>query len=306
MLLLSAALMFPLAPTASADEDEDTTTTGSESTDSNGTAGRSTSAKAAATMSASGEDAAVGDGLTESTAAASCWEIKQNDPSSASGVYWLVTPELEAPGQFYCDQQTDGGGWVLIGRGRENWTQSNSGRRTADDVAQTPTGQSAFSPAQLSVDTVNGLLNGGDVDELDDSVRLRRATNTAGTAWQEVRFTYSTNRDGWSWQFAGLQAIGTWSIAGSSGRGGTTGSFGTGSAQSRVDTGAAASPTVHRLVGILIRAPSSTPPRPPPATRSPSRRCSCVRDYCPRTSSRRSRMPGLMNRRISPQRRATR
>jgi hypothetical protein len=275
MLLLSAALMFPLAPTASADEDEDTTTTGSESTDSNGTAGRSTSAKAAATMSASGEDAAVGDGLTESTAAASCWEIKQNDPSSASGVYWLVTPELEAPGQFYCDQQTDGGGWVLIGRGRENWTQSNSGRRTADDVAQTPTGQSAFSPAQLSVDTVNGLLNGGDVDELDDSVRLRRATNTAGTAWQEVRFTYSTNRDGWSWQFAGLQAIGTWSIAGSS-------------------------------VGILIRAPSSTPPRPPPATRSPSRRCSCVRDYCPRTSSRRSRMPGLMNRRISPQRRATR
>jgi len=59
------------------------------------------------------------DGLTQETAAGSCWEVKQNEPEAQIGVYWLVTPQLVAPQQFYCDQTTDGGGWVLIGRGRE-------------------------------------------------------------------------------------------------------------------------------------------------------------------------------------------
>src|SRR5690242_3479999 len=62
-----------------------------------------------------------GDGTTAATAAASCWGIKQAHPTSPSGVYWLQTPALDRPGQYYCDQATAGGGWVLIGRGRENW-----------------------------------------------------------------------------------------------------------------------------------------------------------------------------------------
>src|SRR5690606_4830400 len=163
-------------------------------------------------------------GLTEATAAASCWEIKQVTPSAPSGVYWLYTPELGAPQQFYCDQVTNGGGWVLIGRGRENWTQSNEGRLTPEDIWQTPTGPDAFSPAQLPADTVNGLLNGHPVDDLPDGVRLRRATNTAGTTWQEVRFTYATNRDTWTWQFVGEQRVRTWNFDGVTGTGGTTGS----------------------------------------------------------------------------------
>ena len=176
------------------------------------------------------------DGLSEGTAAASCWEIKQRDPSSTDGVYWLVTPELGAPQQFYCDQSTDGGGWVLIGRGREHWTQSNEGRLSPSDITQNPTGTSAFSPAQLPADTVNGLLNDGAVDELTEGVRLRRALSTDGTSWQEVRFRYSTPRDDWSWQFAGLQGVAAWQMDSLSGGGGNTGSFGSGSAYQRVDT----------------------------------------------------------------------
>ncbi|QTV80184.1 fibrinogen-like YCDxxxxGGGW domain-containing protein [Microbacterium sp. NIBRBAC000506063] len=48
------------------------------------------------------------DGLTQETAAGSCWEIKQNYPSSANGTYWLVTPALVYPQQFYCDQEREG------------------------------------------------------------------------------------------------------------------------------------------------------------------------------------------------------
>ncbi len=179
---------------------------------------------------------AAGPGESEASAAASCWEIKQKTPAAPSGAYWLVTPALKAPQQFYCDQVTDGGGWVLIGRGRENWNQSNAGRLSARDVWETPAGVQAFNPAQLDVDTISGLLNDGRVDQLADGVRLRRATNTAGTTWQEARFTYASNRDDWSWQFMGLQRVGTWKFDTTSGSGGTTDSWGNNSTFRRVDT----------------------------------------------------------------------
>ena len=40
------------------------------------------------------------DGLSAATAAASCWDIKQRDPNSQSGTYWLQTPAMDAPAQF--------------------------------------------------------------------------------------------------------------------------------------------------------------------------------------------------------------
>ncbi len=148
----------------------------------------------------------VRDGGSAPTAAASCWEIKQLQPTASDGVYWLQTPRLGAPEQFYCDMTTDGGGWVLLGRGRESWLWRSAGQGTPGEVRNTPTGPAAFKAAALSSATVDGLLDGGRVDALTEGVRLRRAADSAGTRWQEVRLDYA-NRGRWSWQFEALHDL---------------------------------------------------------------------------------------------------
>ncbi|GGU41461.1 fibrinogen-like YCDxxxxGGGW domain-containing protein [Nocardioides albus] len=132
--------------------------------------------------------------------AASCWEIKEQRPDAPSGTYWLWTPKLEVADQFYCDQETDGGGWVLIGRGREAWNRSDAGMGTTADVRKTITGPGAFAPRTLSAEVINGLYNGERADA--QQMRLRRALDGTGTNWQETRYAYSSGMPTWSWPAA--------------------------------------------------------------------------------------------------------
>ena len=164
-------------------------------------------------------------GLTQETAAGSCWEIKQKTPAAASGIYWIVTPQLVAPEQFYCDQETDGGGWVLIGRGREGWKEGYNGLRSPADVRNAPVGTPAFAPAQLPSKTVDALLGGGRVDALADGIRVRRATNQAGTTWQEARLGIQA-RDRWVWTFGAEHRVSSFRFDTSNGSGGQTNNFG--------------------------------------------------------------------------------
>ncbi|TFC46643.1 fibrinogen-like YCDxxxxGGGW domain-containing protein [Cryobacterium shii] len=176
------------------------------------------------------------DGLSEATAAASCWEIKQVTPAAPSGVYWLNTPLLGSAGQFYCDQDTTGGGWVLVGRGRSGWSESDEGQGAAAEVRSTITGQAAFAPKQLSSVVIGALLNGQSVKSLPDGIRLRRAADIAGTTWQESTFTFSSPRDEWSWMFNNEQRVASWRIGTLSGTGGQTSAFGSGTALNRIET----------------------------------------------------------------------
>ena len=118
---------------------------------------------AAATVAApAGATTVAKDGLTSQTASPSCWSIKQSYPASTDGIYWLWTPKLVDPQQFYCDMTTDGGGWVLVGRGREAWTFPYWGQGSAVDAAQhRRPARPRSQPATLPTPTVDGLLNGG-------------------------------------------------------------------------------------------------------------------------------------------------
>jgi len=140
-------------------------------------------------------DARYYDGSSSERAAASCWEIKQNKPNARSGAYWLYTPQMSAPEQFYCDQETDGGGWVMIGRGRESWTENYNGRGNAEQLYKNPTG---FDAVQLPGQTVNALLNGTRPQDLPDGVRFHRAMNVEGTTWQDFTARRDSSTE-WTW-----------------------------------------------------------------------------------------------------------
>ena len=183
--------------------------------------------------------AALPDGLTSRTAAGSCWEVKQNHPASADGSYWILTPALKAPEQFYCDMTTDGGGWVLVARGREGWKNQYNGLRPST-VRTIVDGPDAFKTANLPAKTVDGLLNNGNVSALDDGIRLRRAMNQDGSQRQEVRFTMP-KRDRWVWTFRAEHPVGNYRFNSVAGSGGITNNFGADSAFRRVDTNIPAS-----------------------------------------------------------------
>ncbi len=157
-------------------------------------------------------------GLTSADAAASCWEIKQAHPDSADGVYWLRNDGLVRPEQFYCDMTTDGGGWVMIGRGRDGWTFRDYGQSTTQRVAEIVTGAEAFAPAALSSDTIDALLGGIAVKDLTDGLRIRRARSIDGTKWQELRWNF-LDLGTWSWALDGGHRLASFSIDGSTGSG---------------------------------------------------------------------------------------
>src|SRR5690606_30841160 len=116
--------------------------------------------------------------------------------------------------------------WVLIGRGREGWSTSDEGMGTTASVSGVITGQAAFAPRQLSVQTITGLMNGGRIDALEEGIRLRRAVNTAGSQWQEAQFRITSPRDEWTWVFPAEQRVGAWTIGSARGNGGRTYGFG--------------------------------------------------------------------------------
>jgi trimeric autotransporter adhesin len=162
-----------------------------------------------------------GDGAAAATAGASCWGIKRDYPSLPSGIYWLATPAMDRPAPFYCDMVTDGGGWVLLARGREGWLWTPAGQQSPATVRNITSGPDAFAPASLPAATIDGLINGASPAALGDGIRVERALNTTGTSFQQVRLYPRFTRWTWMWEGGHLLnkvVIGTTTYKGSNTR----------------------------------------------------------------------------------------
>ena len=163
---------------------------------------------------------APGDGTSSPTAGASCWGIKQQYPASADGAYWLLTAAMDRPAQFHCDMTTDGGGWVLIGRGREGWTFNPKGQGSPATLRTTPDGVGAFAPAALDTQTIEALRNGSNLSTEVDGIRLERAMTSDGSVRQDYRL-YPKART-WTWNVEAGQLLNSASIDGTSYSGSNT------------------------------------------------------------------------------------
>lgn len=160
------------------------------------------------------------DGTTSETAGASCWGIKQEFPASTDGTYWLYTPSMDRPEPFHCDMTTDGGGWVLVGRGRDGWTFHPNGQGTPEAVRRDVDGPAAFAPAALPKDTIDELLDRNKLSAEPDGIRLERAISVDGSTRQDYRF--HSRADEWTWSFDAGQILNSIAIDGTVYRGGNT------------------------------------------------------------------------------------
>ena len=87
--------------------------------------------------------------------------------------------------------------WLLVGRGRAAWDFDTDGQGDPGEVNQFLGTTTAFAPAAYSDALVNALLARSGIDLRDVEVRIRRAEDTPGTAYQESRwrdFTATTGR----------------------------------------------------------------------------------------------------------------
>jgi hypothetical protein len=68
------------------------------------------------------------DGSSSARAATSAWEIKKTlGPDAKTGYYYLTNPYDSTTQQWWCDMETDGGGWILVAYNGDGQMATNPG-----------------------------------------------------------------------------------------------------------------------------------------------------------------------------------
>ena len=72
--------------------------------------------------------------------ATSCKDLLAGNPGSPDGMY-TIDPDGAgpmAPLKVLCDMTSDGGGWTMVGKGREGWSWVDAGEGTPDEIVNNP------------------------------------------------------------------------------------------------------------------------------------------------------------------------
>lgn len=133
----------------------------------------------------------VGLGTSSTNPGLNCSQIyTYNVRARTNGAYW-VKPDSSPAFQVYCDMENDGGGWTLIGKGREGWTWDNVGQGTVADLVQNPDSNTV---STLPATTIDALVGNKAISTLSGAVRVYRHGVD-----QDWIFNYPT-MTGWDWR----------------------------------------------------------------------------------------------------------
>ena len=126
------------------------------------------------------------DGLTEATAGTSASQLQIDNGYSGSGNYWIKPAGYSGPAlRLWCEFDKAGGGWVLIGKGRQSNDVSGGWFGTENEVNISGlTQENAFSAgvSKVSSTFVNYLMNGSANGWTNSSARNYLVVNRINNA----------------------------------------------------------------------------------------------------------------------------